>query len=614
MKMRVVVMAVLTVLAATAAGFAADDYSIPVGATVTVDEHGQCREVTNPAGQPMARFISTKTAPEWQSVIDNPNALTLAACSGGESCESGAWTWTGGVAPAGVFIHRFAYGNGIYVGVGQDGASSPDADTWTKRTLPAGAYWADVEFAAGKFVAVGGGSNRVATSTDGITWTARTPSQANDWISLAYGNGLFVAISYSGTNRVMTSPDGITWTARTAAAANAWSGISFGNGIFLAAAPGGTNRIMTSPDGITWTARTPPASSWKSIAYGNGTFLVSEEYIQGDGKVGFVRTTDGVTWSAVERFDVMGFESSGLSHGFANGIFFIADPDLFVQRSYLLKTDCGATGGGGSCGAGGVEVGGNCWYAAENQSCSDVCASRGGCNLAATRDYAGSGGTDANCKSVLDALSLGSGNVLAISSPSDVPYASGGGCSYLQTAFHDDYRIRQYGPTTCEATASMSTTTRACACGGSPPTANCTTPWGENLANGDTVQAFKTQTVPNGQSCDWRNLTCRNGALVYSTNESPYSIAYGTYPYKTCTVEPPSGNKLIVNCLVDLENSGDCAEGTSTCHGCVPITDTNPTNCAPLNGQFWETRNDYNGSDGYYYGRTVDIQWLCVAP
>lgn len=39
-----------------------------------------------------------------------------------------------------------------------------------------------------------------------------------------------------------------------------------------------------------------------------------------------------------------------------------------------------------------------------------------------------------------------------------------------------------------------------------------------------------------------------------------------------------------------------------------------PTNCAPLNGQFWETRNDYNGSDGYYYGRTVDIQWLCVAP
>jgi len=74
------------------------------------------------------------------------------------------------------------------------------------------------------------------------------------------------------------------------------------------------------------------------------------------------------------------------------------------------------------------------------------------------------------------------------------------------------------------------------------------------------------------------------------------------------------GNKLIVNCLVDLDNSDDCAEGTSSCPGCVPITDPSPNNCAPLNGQFWETRTDYTGSGGYYNGRMVDIQWRCIAP
>jgi hypothetical protein len=57
---------------------------------------------------------------------------------------------------------------------------------------------------------------------------------------------------------------------------------------------------------------------------------------------------------------------------------------------------------------GGVLVGGFCWYAGvEGDSCDMACAAHGGCDLAGTRDYAGSGGTDAHCVAVLAALGFG---------------------------------------------------------------------------------------------------------------------------------------------------------------------------------------------------------------
>lgn len=80
--MRALAIALLMMLASAAASYAANGYNVPVGATVTIDEHGQCRRVTNPAGQPASRFVSTRTAPEWQSFRDNPNGLVMAACAG----------------------------------------------------------------------------------------------------------------------------------------------------------------------------------------------------------------------------------------------------------------------------------------------------------------------------------------------------------------------------------------------------------------------------------------------------------------------------------------------------------------------------------------------------
>lgn len=120
---------------------------------------------------------------------------------------------------------------------------------------------------------------------------------------------------------------------------------------------------------------------------------------------------------------------------------------------------------------GGTMVGGYCWYATISetyQSCDDICASRGGCNLEGTRNYAGSGGTDANCQAVLNALGVLVGN----------PFISGDvvfgpiGChankfsSYYGQPSSSDNRVRQTStgytaPTDCETTWTFE---RACAC------------------------------------------------------------------------------------------------------------------------------------------------------
>jgi len=98
----------------------------------------------------------------------------------------------------------------------------------------------------------------------------------------------------------------------------------------------------------------------------------------------------------------------------------------------------------------GGSLGGFCWHAGANsQSCDTACASFGGCNLEGTRDFAGSGGTNANCATVLSFLGLGSGSVWP-SGPGNM------GC------FFDGFiRWRDYS-TTCAG--SYSSARRACAC------------------------------------------------------------------------------------------------------------------------------------------------------
>jgi hypothetical protein len=118
-------------------------------------------------------------------------------------------------------------------------------------------------------------------------------------------------------------------------------------------------------------------------------------------------------------------------------------------QSFYTNPPAGVTVG--SCCAG-VSVGGYCWYmGSSGQSCTSVCATRGGYN-AATRSYAGSEGTDARCTAVLNALGKDG-------SPITRGWTNYGiGCGYYGRG------IRYAAPYTTTAGATAPGRQRVCAC------------------------------------------------------------------------------------------------------------------------------------------------------
>ena len=99
----------------------------------------------------------------------------------------------------------------------------------------------------------------------------------------------------------------------------------------------------------------------------------------------------------------------------------------------------------------GTVVSGYCWYyGGSSQSCTSVCSSHGGYDVA-TKDYAGSGGTTTTCSEVLSALGVGGG---AISHGCE---GQAVGCAKVVLL-----NARCSGSTT--AGAAFPLTSRACAC------------------------------------------------------------------------------------------------------------------------------------------------------
>ena len=105
----------------------------------------------------------------------------------------------------------------------------------------------------------------------------------------------------------------------------------------------------------------------------------------------------------------------------------------------------------------GVKVGEFCWYfGKENLSCDEVCSSHGGYDEA-TRSYAGSDGSQANCKSVLTALKVTLDNFFETSQ-------GGIGCFAIQTTSGNYFGYWDQQPTTGSATSVTPGRRRICAC------------------------------------------------------------------------------------------------------------------------------------------------------
>jgi hypothetical protein len=134
----------------------------------------------------------------------------------GISTDNGE-TWTLHAAPNANYRTAAAYGNGVFVLVG-DGSTvrvTPDGDSWSSGVIPTFDTYTSITFGNGRFVALSDAGN-TAWSTDGESWTMGS--------ALAYGFG-WTYVGFNGTHFVTNvfglpdyngivyvSTNGSTWT------------------------------------------------------------------------------------------------------------------------------------------------------------------------------------------------------------------------------------------------------------------------------------------------------------------------------------------------------------------------------------------------------------------
>jgi len=170
-------------------------------------------------------------------------------------------------------------------------ASSPDGVFWTPARGPTNASFADVAFADGLYVSVGG-NGWVATSTDAINWQPQ-PAPAADFLSgLVYGAGQFVAVGATGA--VWTATDATNWTRHVFADESSLGGLCYGNGVF-AALDSRDGTVLTSTNGTEWIHHpTNQPARLIRLRFGDGYFTAVS-----DGNALFV-STNASQWTPID--------------------------------------------------------------------------------------------------------------------------------------------------------------------------------------------------------------------------------------------------------------------------------------------------------------------------
>ena len=274
----------------------------------------------------------------------------------GISYTAPTWKWTN-PAPSGDSFLSVAYGNSIYVAVGNDGAifSSTDGTHWAAQSTSVGigGLFDDIIYAGGQFLASAqvitdnngtyNSSFLALTSTDGVHWTQSTvvsPTSSSGYAygdNLAYGNSTYVAVG----NAAFTSPDGQTWTEHNISSIDpststiVFEAPVFGNATFVTLGIDAANNLApnlyySSDNGSTWNAATITVASGDvlgGVAWNGSTFVaVGIDYsssCNGGNGCGLVFTSpDGKTWT--QQADVAA-ATNGLFSVLATGSSFVAN-------------------------------------------------------------------------------------------------------------------------------------------------------------------------------------------------------------------------------------------------------------------------------------------------
>ncbi|MBK5962583.1 hypothetical protein CCR95_00275 [Thiocystis minor] len=236
-----------------------------------------------------SRCLVTMTAAKDVTAVFKSNDTTCAD----------QWSWAN-PAPQGNSLFDVAYGDGVFVAVGEAGTliRSTDGLTWTNHHSSKPSSINSVTWGGGQFVAVGDyfnwdgtysyGPTPILTSPDGVTWTERDTGTRKGLYDVVWNGTQFVAV---GSNAILTSPDGVTWTTRSLDGTDSQlNGVAWSGSEFVAVGTGGA--ILTSSDGITWIARDSGSSIWlNGVVWGNDRFVAVGEAAT------ILTSPDGVTWT-----------------------------------------------------------------------------------------------------------------------------------------------------------------------------------------------------------------------------------------------------------------------------------------------------------------------------
>jgi PKD domain len=182
-------------------------------------------------------------------------------------------------------------------------STTANAGSWTQRIF-SGPQLNGIAFGNGIYVAVGD-NGTIRRSTDGITWLLVTSGTTNTLSSVSYGGGTFVAVGYvpnNGDSTILTSSDGLTWTNRSAGAGVAnWQDlryIQWAKDRFIAS--GWYSKLRQSTDlGASFTTTRTVVEDTPALAYGNGVWLaagVDRDRANADADL---VSTDGSNWTSL---------------------------------------------------------------------------------------------------------------------------------------------------------------------------------------------------------------------------------------------------------------------------------------------------------------------------
>ncbi len=191
------------------------------------------------------------------------------------------------------------FGNGKFLAISGDAAQVGDAKP-VVATSTDGAAWTDAKsisgrwllrrmaFGNGLFVGVGDRDRR-SVSPDGLDWKdTANPKPIDTLVDIAFGHGVFVGVGLHGLRT--STRDGLNWSEpQRGIEGEHLNSVVFADGHFVAVGAGAT---FTSPDGEKWT-RTVNENAPLTCVYGRGSFIGT------NWKGRILRSTDAIAWKEV---------------------------------------------------------------------------------------------------------------------------------------------------------------------------------------------------------------------------------------------------------------------------------------------------------------------------